>query len=52
MARFLTGSLSVAITIGFGLLVLRLPIRLSEVDWPSLGVTTLLGLVSATARCC
>jgi ABC-2 type transport system permease protein len=46
MARFLTGTLSVAITLGFGLLVLRLPIHLSDVDWLSLAVTMLLGLAS------
>ncbi|RPI49482.1 MAG: ABC transporter permease [Chloroflexi bacterium] len=46
MARFLTGTLSVAITLAFGLLVLRLPIRLEAVNWPYLAASTLLGLAS------
>jgi ABC-2 type transport system permease protein len=46
MARFLTGTLSVAITMGFGLLVLRLPIRLVDVNWPYLAVSMGLGLAS------
>ncbi|MFN2290707.1 MAG: ABC transporter permease [Anaerolineae bacterium] len=46
MARFLTGSLSVAITMGFGLLVLRLPIRLVNVNWPYLAASMTLGLAS------
>jgi ABC-2 type transport system permease protein len=46
MARFLTGTLSVAITLAFGLLVLRLPIRLAEVNWPYLGASMVLGLLS------
>ena len=43
-ARFFTGTLSVAITLTFGLLVLRLPIELAQVNWPYLAVSTLLGL--------
>jgi ABC-2 type transport system permease protein len=46
MARFLTGSLSVAITMGFGLLVLGLPIRLGAIHWPYLGASMVLGLAS------
>jgi ABC-2 type transport system permease protein len=46
MARFLTGTLSVAITMGFGLLVLKLPIYLAEVDWLYLAASMLLGLSS------
>jgi ABC-2 type transport system permease protein len=46
MARFLTGSLSVAITMGFGLLVLGLPIRLGAINWPYLGASMVLGLAS------
>jgi len=46
MARFLTGTLSVFITLAFGLLVLRLPIRLAQIDWPYLGASMLLGLGS------
>jgi ABC-2 type transport system permease protein len=46
MARFLTGTLSVVITMGFGLLVLGLPIHLSEVNWPYLAASMVLGLLS------
>jgi ABC-2 type transport system permease protein len=46
MARFLTGTLSVVITMAFGLLVLKLPIRLAEVDWFYLAVSMSLGLAS------
>src|SRR5512136_221095 len=46
MARFLTGTLSVVITMGFGLLVLGLPIHLSAVNWPYLTVSMILGLAS------
>jgi ABC-2 type transport system permease protein len=46
MARFLTGTLSVLITMAFGLLVLKLPVRLANVDWPYLMVSMLLGLAS------
>ena len=46
MARFLTGTLSVVITMGFGLLVLKLPITLSEVNWPYLAASMVLGLAS------
>ncbi len=46
MARFLTGTLAVVITLGFGLLALRLPIRLAAVNWPYLAASMLLGLAS------
>jgi ABC-2 type transport system permease protein len=46
MARFLTGTLSVVITMGFGMLVLGLPITLSEVNWPYLTASMVLGLLS------
>ena len=46
MARFLTGTLSAIITMGFGLLVLRLPIRLVEIDWPFFIVSLGLGLTN------
>jgi ABC-2 type transport system permease protein len=46
MARFLTGTLSVVITLAFGLLVLRLPIRLAEVNWLYLAISTVMGLLS------
>jgi ABC-2 type transport system permease protein len=46
MARFLTGTLAVAITMAFGLLVLGLPIHLADVSWAYLGAAMLLGLAS------
>ena len=38
--------LSVASTMGLGLLVLRLPIRLGDVNWPYLAASMVLGLAS------
>jgi ABC-2 type transport system permease protein len=46
MARFLTGTLSVVITMGFGLLVLKLPIHLADIDWLYLAASMILGLAS------
>jgi len=46
MARFLTGTLSVVITMAFGLLALHLSIRPAEVDWLYLAASMLLGLTS------
>lgn len=46
MARFLTGSLSVLITLAFGLVALKLPIHLGQVDWLYLLAAMLLGLAS------
>jgi ABC-2 type transport system permease protein len=45
-ARFLTGTLSVAITMAFGLLVLKLSIQGSGVNWPYLAASMVLGLSS------
>jgi ABC-2 type transport system permease protein len=46
MARFLTGTLSVVITMAFGLLFLKLPIDLAEVHWPYLAASMILGLAA------
>jgi ABC-2 type transport system permease protein len=46
MARFLTGTLSVVITMGFGLGVLKLSIHAADVNWPYLAASMLLGLAS------
>jgi ABC-2 type transport system permease protein len=46
MARFLTGTLSVVVTMAFGLLALKLSIRLSEVNWLYLVASMLVGLAS------
>ncbi|MBN1955123.1 MAG: ABC transporter permease [Anaerolineae bacterium] len=46
MARFLTGTLSVAITMAFGLLALKLSIRLAEVNWLYFAASMILGLAS------
>ncbi len=46
MARFLTGTLSVVITMAFGLLVLKLSIRPAEIDWLYLAASMLVGLAS------
>ena len=46
MARFLTGTLSVVITMAFGLLALKLSIHAADVNWPYLAASMLLGLAS------
>jgi ABC-2 type transport system permease protein len=46
MARFLTGTLSVVITLAFGLLVLKLSIHVADVNWLYLAASMLLGLAS------
>jgi ABC-2 type transport system permease protein len=46
MARFLTGTLSVVITMAFGLLALKLSIRLAEVNWLYFVASMFLGLAS------
>jgi ABC-2 type transport system permease protein len=46
MARFLTGTLSVVITMAFGLLVLKLSIHPADVNWLYLLASMLLGLTS------
>ena len=45
VARFLTGTLSVVITMAFGLLVLKLSIDVAQVRWLYLATSMLLGLV-------
>lgn len=45
-ARFLTGTLSVIITMAFGLLALRLSLHPANVNWPYLAVSMLLGVAS------
>jgi len=46
MARFLTGTLSVVITMAFGLYVLKLSIHAADVNWLYLAASMVLGLVS------
>ncbi len=46
VARFLTGTISVLVTFGFGLLVLDLPIYLSQVDWLYFVAAMILGVSS------
>jgi ABC-2 type transport system permease protein len=45
MARFLTGTLSVVLTLGMGMLVLKLPLDPGVVDWPLFAAAMALGLV-------
>lgn len=45
VARFITGSFSVIITIVFGVLFLHVPIDLAQVDWPLFIVSLLLGVM-------
>jgi ABC-2 type transport system permease protein len=45
VARFLTGSFSVFITIVFGVLFLHVPINLAEVNWLLFSVSLLMGVV-------
>ena len=44
VARFLTGSISVLITIGFGVLFLHVPLIFANVDWPLFIVALLIGV--------
>lgn len=46
VARLLIGTISVLITIGFGMVAFKLPIRLGTVDWPLLAVSGALGVAS------
>lgn len=46
MARFLTGTLSVVITMAFGLLALNLSIHVEQIRWLYLAVSMILGLTS------
>jgi len=44
MARFLTGSVSVLITIAFGVLFLHVPLNLATVNWPLFIVALVVGI--------
>ena len=44
MARFLTGSISVLITIAFGVLFLHVPLNLATVNWPLFIVALVIGI--------
>jgi ABC-2 type transport system permease protein len=44
IARFLSGSLAVVITITFGVLFLHVPLDLARVDWPLFFVSLILGI--------
>jgi ABC-2 type transport system permease protein len=44
VARFLSGSLAVLITIAFGVLFLHVPLDLARVDWPLFSVSLILGI--------
>jgi ABC-2 type transport system permease protein len=44
VARFLTGSISVLITIGFGVAFLHVPLIFANVDWPLFIVALLIGV--------
>ena len=44
IARFLSGSLAVLITISFGVLFLHVPLDLARVDWPLFFVSLILGI--------
>ena len=44
MARFLTGSVSVLITITFGVLFLHVPLNLATVNWPLFIVALVIGI--------
>ena len=56
VARFLTGTLAVVITLAFGVLFLHVPLDLAQVDWPlfaaslciGIGMLSLLGLILAS----
>ena len=45
VARFLTGSVAVLITISFGVLLLHVPLDLARVDWPLFIVSLVVGIV-------
>lgn len=42
----LVGLVSLVITIGFGVIVFRLPISIASIDWPLFIVSTTLGIIS------
>ncbi len=45
MARFIFGSISVFITVAFGVLFLKVPIQLGQVDWPLFLLALLIGVI-------
>ena len=45
VARFLTGSISVFITVTFGVLFLRVPLNLAEVNWPLFLLALFIGVI-------
>jgi len=45
VARFITGSVAVFITIGAGMLFFNLPVDLTKVDWPLFVLTLLIGII-------
>ncbi len=45
VARFLTGSIAVAITITFGVLFLHVPLDLASVNWPLFVVSLFVGII-------
>jgi len=46
VARLIVGTISVLIVIGFGIVAFKLPIRLANINWPLLIVSTALGVAS------
>ena len=46
VARLIIGTVSVIITIGFGIVAFDLPIRVDGIDWPLLLVSTTLGIAA------
>lgn len=46
VARLIIGTLSVMITIGFGIIAFDLPIRIGGIDWPLLLTSTALGVAA------
>ncbi len=49
VARLIIGTISVLITIGFGMIAFKLPIHLARVDWLLLAVSTGLGVIALAA---
>jgi ABC-2 type transport system permease protein len=46
VARLLIGLVSLVITIGFGVLVFKLPVTFQSINWPLFIVSTILGIIS------
>jgi ABC-2 type transport system permease protein len=49
VARLLIGLVSVAITVGFGIIAFKLPLSLATIDWPLLLFSTVFGLAATAA---